>query len=479
MKIIVVLLILINSFACTVFAQTSETPPRARRVETSPVPSASPQQSARGNNDNSNSAAANQPSSKLPSFLGGTIGNGENNESVEKSKQIEPAPTDSVKPAAKPPVLIAASGLPAAAPPQTTNSSAPAASVETSSDEDEVIKVETELVTIPVTVLDRQGHFITGLQQSDFRITEDGTSQEVAYFNTTEQAFTVVLLLDVSNSTKFKIDEIQNAAIAFIDQLKQNDRVMIISFDDDINVLSEPTSDRRQLYSAIRRANFDGGTSLYDAVDFAINRRLNRIEGRKAVVLFTDGVDTTSRSSTYQSTMRDSEELDATVYPVYFNTYSYMQDSGNNYPSRRRPAPFPRSGRNGSGIGGIIGVILSGGNVQIGSGGGGGNNGGRTTGSTRADYERGEQYLEDLAQKTGGRKYDADSTQNLETAFSSIAEELRRQYSIGYYPSTSGQTGQRKQLKVSVNRPNSIVRARDSYVVGEQKPIATKLNSGR
>ena len=328
-----------------------------------------------------------------------------------------------------------------------------------------MIKVETELVTIPVTVLDRQGHFMTGLQQSDFKITEDGKSQEIAYFNTTEQPFTVVLLIDVSNSTKFKIDEIQNAAIAFIDQLKQNDRVMVISFDENVNVLSEPTSDRRQLYDAIRRANFDGGTSLYEAVDFAINRRLSRIEGRKAVVLFTDGVDTTSKNATYQSTVRDAEELDATIYPVYYNTYNYLNDSGSNYPAPRR-TPFPRRGRN-SGIGGIIGVILGGGNVQIGGGGG-------SAGSSRRDYERGAQYLEDLAAKTGGRKYDADSTQNLDLAFSSIAEELRRQYSLGYYPADSGNAGQRKQIKVSVNRPNSIVRARDSYIVGEQQREKTK-----
>ncbi len=473
MRKIAVILVLVCAGAFTVFAQTSGSS-RARRAETAPVPSASPQPTpSSGNNGNSNSTRALQRPSKLPAFLGGS-GSSENigrdnqvNRPVTNPKQSESVPSKTAKPATKPPVLITASGLPAA---QKSGSTAPAKPGEISSDEDEVIKVETELVTIPVTVLDRQGHFMTGLQQADFKIAEDGKSQEIAYFNTTEQPFTVVLLIDVSNSTKFKIDEIQNAAIAFIDQLKQNDRVMIISFDEDVNVLSEPTSDRRQLYDAIRRANFDGGTSLYEAVDFAINRRLSRIEGRKAVVLFTDGVDTTSRDATYQSTVRDAEELDATIYPVYYNTYSYMQDSGSNYPSRR--TPYPRRSRN-NGIGGIIGVILGGGNVQIGSGGGG------TAGSSRSDYERGKQYLEDLAAKTGGRKYDADSTQNLDLAFSNIAEELRRQYSIGYYPTDSGNAGQRKQIKVTVNRPNSIVRARDSYIVGEQKQNSKQSNFGR
>ncbi|MEP6923675.1 MAG: VWA domain-containing protein, partial [Pyrinomonadaceae bacterium] len=465
------ILVLVCGMASSIFAQTSGGE-RTRRVETSPVPNASPQPSG-DKSSNSNSTIKRQ--SKLPSFLGGgtSISNNSNSNSDVKPTQTTSAPT---KAAQKPPVLVDSSGLPVPSQ-QTQTSSAPAASAETPNEEDEVIKVETELVTIPVTVLDREGRFMTGLQQSDFRISEDGKQQEIAYFNTTEQPFTVVLMIDVSNSTKFKIDEIQDAAIAFINQLKQNDRVMVISFDDNVNVLSEPTSDRRQLYDAIRRANFNGGTSLYDAVDFAVNRRLNRIEGRKAVVLFTDGVDTTSKGASYQSTVRDSEELDATIYPVYYNTYSYMQNSGGgngggNYPRRQ---PFPRRGGGGSGIGGIIGIILGGGNVQIGRGG----SGGGTAGSSRSEYERGEQYLEDLAAKTGGRKYDADSTRNLSAAFSSIAEELRRQYSIGYYPTTTGNTGQRKQIKVSVNRPNSIVRARDSYIVGEQKPNSAKLNLGR
>jgi Ca-activated chloride channel family protein len=407
-------------------------------------------------------------SAKLPPFLGGGI----SKPSASSETKPNRAPSSSSAPAVassdssnaprannrtKPPVLITSSGKPAP-PNPTASSKAPAANAGTNAvDDDEVIKVETELVTIPVTVFDRQGRFLPGLRQSDFRITENGKPQQIAYFQTTEQPFTVVLLIDVSNSTKFKINEIQDAAIAFTEQLKPNDRVMVISFDDNVNVLTEPTSDRRRLANAIRQANFGGGTSLYDAVDFAINRRLNQIEGRKAVVLFTDGVDTTSRHATYDGTVRDSEELDATFYPVYFNTYNDMQDrsGGVYYPPRRFPT------RRG-GWGDIIGVILSGGNVQIGGGG--------TVGTSRAEYERGRHYLEDLSNKTGGRFYNADSTRNLDAAFSGIAEELRRQYSIGYYPSETGKQGERKQIRVIVNRSDAIVRARDSYIVGEQKP---------
>ncbi|MFL6469001.1 MAG: VWA domain-containing protein, partial [Pyrinomonadaceae bacterium] len=161
--------------------------------------------------------------------------------------------------------------------------------------EDEVIKVDTNLVTMPVSVLDRDGRFISGLQQSDFRILENGVEQKIEYFQSVEQPFTVVLLIDVSPSTRYRIEQIHQAATAFVNQLRPNDKVMVISFDDNIHVLTPPTNDRNQLRNAIETAQFGDGTSLYEAVDHAINRELKKFEGRKAIVLFTDGVDTTSR----------------------------------------------------------------------------------------------------------------------------------------------------------------------------------------
>ena len=138
--------------------------------------------------------------------------------------------------------------------------------------EDEVIKVDTNLVTMPVSVLDRDGRFISGLTQKDFQIFENGVQQKVEYFQSVEQPFTVVLLIDVSPSTRYQIDEIQNAAISFVNQLRPNDKVMVISFDDQIHILTNPTNDRYQLRSAIRQTEFGDGTSLYEAVDYSLNR---------------------------------------------------------------------------------------------------------------------------------------------------------------------------------------------------------------
>src|SRR5688572_23222474 len=138
---------------------------------------------------------------------------------------------------------------------------------------------------MPVSVLDRDGRFIPGLQQRDFKIFEDGVEQKVDYFQSVEQPFTVVLLIDVSPSTQFRIEEIHGAAIAFIDQLRPADRVMVIAFDERMHVLTPPTNNRGQLRNAIRMAQFGNGTSLYDAVEQTIEQELRRIDGRKAVVL--------------------------------------------------------------------------------------------------------------------------------------------------------------------------------------------------
>ena len=163
-------------------------------------------------------------------------------------------------------------------------------------DDTDVIEVATEIVTFPVKVLDRKGRFVPGLQKENFKVFEDKTEQEIAFFNNEQQPFTVALVLDMSYSATFKIDEIQAAAIAFIDQLRKDDKIMVVSFNEEVIVLTEPTSDRQKIYSAIRQTRVGSGTSLYEAVDFVVNQRLKKINGRKAIVLFTDGVDTTSQT---------------------------------------------------------------------------------------------------------------------------------------------------------------------------------------
>lgn len=343
--------------------------------------------------------------------------------------------------------------------------------------DDEVVRVNTALVTIPVSVMDRDGRYVSNIDRGEFRIYEDGVEQEIAYFGTVEKPFTVALVLDTSNSTAFKLEDIHEAAIAFVNQLRSDDRVMVVSFDDKVRVLSEPTSDRNTLRNAIRRARTGGSTRLYDAVDFVIKQRFQHIDGRKAMVLFTDGVDTTSQRASFESTSRDAEELDAIIYPVQYDTYREMAGGngggGTTWPGRSRvpnigigrfpfPLPFPLPG------GGTIG-----------SGRGGGSGG---VGTTRAEYERANRYLHTLSDRTGGRVYEAYDLRFLSQAFASIAEELRRQYSIGYYPKRQSQVSERRQVKVRVFRPNLAVRARDNYIYkpsGGGSPANAQDNSPR
>ncbi|MDQ2746400.1 MAG: VWA domain-containing protein [Acidobacteriota bacterium] len=335
-------------------------------------------------------------------------------------------------------------------------------------DDDDVIKIETNLVTFPVSVLDRDGRFITGLKKEDFQIFENGKEQQIDSFNSVEVPFTVILMLDVSPSTQFRIDEIQDAAIAFIDQLRTNDKVEVISFDEKVRVLSPATSNRNALRNAIRQAQFGDGTSLYEAVDYVLSRELERIQGRKAVVLFTDGVDTTSRRADYQSTVRATEESEALFFPIRYDTSTEMgagggNNGGGNFPNPRRRRGGNRGG-NGDVLGDILGGILGGGGGIYG---GGYPRGGGSAGSSRAEYETGRKYLEALAQNSGGREFEANN--NLDAAFSGIAEELRRQYSLGYYPEVAGTKGDRKAIRVRVKRPNLVVRAKSSYIVGENE----------
>ncbi len=200
----------------------------------------------------------------------------------------------------------------------------------------DVIRVDTTLVTLPVSVTDRDGKYIPNLTKTDFRLWEDGVEQDVAFFSSVEKPFSVVLMLDTSGSTRFRIEDIQDAAITFVNQLRPDDRVMVVSFDDQVRVLTDFTGDRNRMREAIRRTRTGDGTKLYDAVDLVINQALNRVSGRKAVVLFTDGVDTTSRRGSYATNVRDAEELDALIYPVQYDTYVDVNSGGTTWPGARR-----------------------------------------------------------------------------------------------------------------------------------------------
>jgi Ca-activated chloride channel homolog len=320
-------------------------------------------------------------------------------------------------------------------------------------DETGTIKMDTSLVTIPVSVIDRDGKFVPFLKKRDFRIYEDGVEQDIESLTSIETPFHVVLVLDTSNSTLFKFDDIQDAAFAFVQQLRQDDKVMVVSFDSKVRFHCDFTSDYDELRRAIDETRTGGSTKLYEAVDKVVDR-LGQIEGRKAVVLFTDGVDTASRRANFQNTIDKVEESGALVYPIKYDTEDDQQSVSNPsnspwpwptpHPPNRRKWPFSQ----------FVSPMFPQWPGRAPSGG---------AGTSSGEYRRAARYLQELATRSGGRLYEADTLYNLSQAFSNIAEELRHQYSLSYYPTNAKKDGTHRRIKVRIEKPEMIVRAREGY----------------
>jgi VWFA-related protein len=293
-------------------------------------------------------------------------------------------------------------------------------------EENDVVRVSTSLITVPAEVLDRTGRYIGNLQKDDFRIYENGVEQELTYFASVEQPFTVALLLDVSGSTQSQLQAIRGAANVFIKRLRPNDRLLLVSFDGKINVLTEAVTLSELRKKKLRLDAVNDGTLLYDTVGFVLNQRLAGIKGRKAIVLLTDGVDGGSKNSSYKQTIREAEESNVVIYTVRYNTLPQL-------PERLSKIANPKIRE-------------------------------RVRTKMIKEYGVGSIYLRSLAEKTGGRRFDAETLSDVPQAFGEITDELGRQYSLGYYPKGQAQPGEKRDIKVRTRSPNLVVHARESYV---------------
>ena len=305
-------------------------------------------------------------------------------------------------------------------------------------DPDDVIRVETKLVTLPVNVVDRQGNFVPDLKKEQFRILEDGTDQPVAYFENYDRPLTVCLLIDTSDSTKFKLAEIKSAAANFIQKLRDKDRIVVMTFDREVNVLNEPTSDRSILMRAVTEIKAGGGTSIYNAVDTSLRQVLDKVKGRNALVIFTDGVDTTSLSATYESTLNIAIESNSAIYVIKYDTFSDVTE-------KARQSSLSQEQMS----------------TRI------GNEPARTV------YDRAFRYLMELTELTGGHLFEAATAGHLSEDFDKVLSKLREQYSIGYYPSDVDKLG-RRRITVKVNIPNVKVSARRFYALIPDRPTKAK-----
>lgn len=272
-------------------------------------------------------------------------------------------------------------------------------------DEDNTpIKVDTLLFTIPLTVSDKKGNYIGGLRQENFTIYEDGLTQRIELFMNQEAPMNVAILLDTSYSTREVLNNIQKAARDFVKILRPEDKALIVSFDNRTVFLSDLESDRKRLSSAIgkvRISNVDG-SDMYEAVRRVSQNYFAALKGRKAIIALTDGM-VTGRGITAQQTLDTLQKTDTFFYPIIFKTDDLRK--------------------------------------------------------TRKNKPVTVELLQIMAQETGGAFYEKDSTK-LKEAFQSIAEDLKRQYLLGFYPRNTEKAAGRSRIKVTVDRDGLIVRTK-------------------
>jgi VWFA-related protein len=302
----------------------------------------------------------------------------------------------------------------------------------------QTIRVAVDMVSLPVVVSTRDGRRITDLKKEDFEVYEDGIKQQIAGFAATDEPIDVALMLDTSGSTEEDLAGIQNAAIDFTNQLHPDDEVAILSFAEDVRLQEDFTIDRDKNEYGIKKTRPGGCTVEYEAVWLALDDVLKPIKERKALVLFTDGVDTCSRKASEKDTLELAKETGATIYVVYFDTERSLY--------QRRPAisgyPMP---------GGGLPPIMNPSPYPPVYGPGG-------TGSGHIDYMRGRSYLNKLTEYSGGLLFDGN--QDLTGAFAQVAKELASQYSIGYYSTNPKHDGKFRKIEVKVTKPDLVARTK-------------------
>lgn len=309
-------------------------------------------------------------------------------------------------------------------------------------DPNQAIRVNVEMVSLPVVVTTRDGKRVTDLQKSDFTVFEDGVQQEIAGFAATDEPVTLALLIDTSGSTEQQLARMQNAAIDFVNQLHPDDSVAVLSFADDVKLLEDFSIDRDRNAYGIKETRPGGYTVLYEAVWLGLEDVLKPVTERKAMVLFTDGVDTRSRKASEKETIEVARESYVTVYSVYYNTEW----------DNPRISTAPGGGIPGVGFPPVLNPYPPVYGPGRGRGGGG-----------MGDYAAGRRYLQNLAQETGGMMFDTQKTYDLTTAFAEVARELASQYSIGYYSTNQKADGKFRKVEVRVGKPGLVARTKRGY----------------
>ena len=280
--------------------------------------------------------------------------------------------------------------------------------------EQPIFRAGVEVVSLTVTVTERDGRFVNGLPQEAFSVFEDGVKQEVIFFSGTQLPTALGLLVDTSASMHDKMPIAQQAAIGFIERMRADDILTIVDFDSRAEILQGFTPDQTKLVSAIRRTTAGGSTSLYNAVYVALNEfkkiRAASAENevrRQAIVVLSDGEDTSSLVP-FEEVLELAKRSEVAIYAIGLK-------DGN-----------PR----GRALGGF----------------------------SEADF-----VLKQFAQETGGKAFFPTSADELAGIYGSVADELAAQYTVGYASRNQRRDGRWRRIVVRVERPNTIARTKQGY----------------
>jgi VWFA-related protein len=337
------------------------------------------------------------------------------------------------------------------------------------------MSVYVKVVTLPVTVRDRKGQIVRNLTKDDFVLQEDGRPQAIKYFTQdTNLPLTLGLLVDTSLSQRNVLDQERSASKVFLDQMLTDakDKAFLIHFDREVELLQDLTSSHDKLEAALQLLNAPqleraagssdpqssdpqsspgngqpqmhrgGGTLLYDAIFLASNELMKKQQGRKALIVLSDGDDRGSKES-LQSAIEAAQRADTVVYSILFADKN--QNNGFGGPGGGRShIGFPGGGWPGGGY----------------PGGGGGRGGGRSPQEPHVD---GKKILDQISRETGGRLYEVSKKQAIDQIYDSIAEELRTQYNLGYTPDKSNAEAGYRKISLVAKQKDLVVQTRDGY----------------
>ncbi len=335
------------------------------------------------------------------------------------------------------------------------------------------VKVNVDSVFLNVSVRDRNANrSVSGLQKDDFRVYEDGVEQRIDQFQPSEAPFNLLLLIDVSGSTQSYLHLMKQAAIEFTHQIKSNDRVAVATFNSSVYLEQGFTSDRSAAERAINRIRSGGGTAFYDALMTSLDSYMRDVEGRSAIVVFTDGVDNQLEGrggsrTLYPDLYRRVQESDTIIYTIFLDTEGRIPaitrgptrgGIGGGYPRRGgypgsyplpiplpipmpNPTPYPNPNPN------PYPSPYPGGQRD-----------------ERAIYEEARNQLQEIADQTGGRMYSPQRAEELSGVYSQVADDLRIQYQLGYNSTNLARDGRWRNIRVVVDgHPEAVVRTRKGY----------------